>query len=131
VFLRADLLPGILVGTRAERVGEQVRAALASALLVEVNDPRLAEVSITAVKLTDDLSYGRVYWTLLATETDEKKEAKTAKALRSAAPFLRRYVAQSVHLRHTPELVFQKDQSLDQGRRIEELLSDIVIPDPE
>ena len=119
------------MGTRAERVGEQVKAALASALLTEVNDPRLSEVSVTAVRLTDDLSYGRVYWTLLTTEEDPKREVKTAKALKAAAPFLRRYVASSVHLRHTPELVFQKDESLENGRRIEALLSDLEIPEPE
>lgn len=119
------------MGTRAERVGEQVRAAIASALLTEVNDPRLLEVSVTAVRLTDDLSFGRVYWTLLTTETDPKREAKTARALKSAAPFLRRHVSATVHLRHTPELVFQKDESLEHGRKIEELLSNLEIPEPE
>ncbi|MFT6397765.1 MAG: ribosome-binding factor A [Bradymonadia bacterium] len=117
------------MGTRAERVGEQVRAAIAGALLTEVNDPRLEQVSVTAVRLTDDLSFGRVYWTLLATEQDPKVVAKAAKALKSAAPFMRKHVSKTVHLRHTPELIFEKDTSLAYGRRIDEILSDIEIPE--
>ncbi len=119
------------MGTRAERVGEQVRAAIAGALLTEVNDPRLEQVSVTAVRLTDDLSFGRVYWTLLATEQDPKVEAKAARAFKSAAPFLRRHVSKTVHLRHTPELVFEKDTSMAHGRRIDELLAGIAIPEDE
>lgn len=117
------------MGTRAERVGEQVRASIAGALLTEVNDPRLEQVSVTAVRLTDDLSFGRIYWTLLATEQDPKLVAKANKALKKAAPFLRRHVSKTVHLRHTPQLVFEMDTSLAHGRRIDEILADIEIPE--
>lgn len=119
------------MGTRAERVGEEVRAALAAALLTEVSDPRLSMVTVTAVRLTDDLSFGRVYWTLLAAEDDPKAEKAAARGLTAAAPFLRRHVAKNVRLRHTPELVFEMDESIARGRRIEELLADLEIPEAE
>lgn len=119
------------MGTRAERVGEEVRAALASALLTEVNDPRLAMLSVTAVRLTDDLSFGRVYWTILAANDDPKADKAAERGLAAAGPFLRRYVAKTVRLRHTPEFVFEKDESISRGRRIEEILSVLEIPESE
>lgn len=117
------------MSTRVERVSEEVRAALASALLSETHDPRLALVSITAVDLTRDLSYGRVYWNRVSEETDARAIASTERALEKAKGFLRSYVGRQVRLRVVPELEFRYDESIERGRRMDNLLANLDIPD--
>ena len=76
-------------GSRASRVGDQIRAELASLLTREVHDPGIGFLTITSVKVSPDLQQARVYYTTIG---DEKAQRETARALQRATPFLRRHV---------------------------------------
>lgn len=105
---------------RRERLGDMIRAELARLLREEVRDPRIGFVTLTDVELSKDLRHARVYVTILG---DDPSSALGA--LRHAAPFLRRALAQCAELRFTPELRFLIDESIDAGFRVDELLSEI------
>ena len=117
--------------SRAQRVADQISASLSTAILTEVNDARLRQVALTAVKLSDDLSSGRVYWTFLDASVERKpREQKSVeRAFERAAGFLRSYVARNVSLKHVPELRFYFDEALERGRRMDALLSELDIPE--
>lgn len=117
------------MSTRVERVAEEVRAALASALLRDVQDPKLALVSINAVKMAPDLGHARVYWALVAPEVNPAAVAAAGKALDRAAGLLRRHVGQAVRLRVVPNLDFVYDESVERGRRLSALIDSLDIPD--
>jgi ribosome-binding factor A len=110
------------VGTRPERVGEAIRDELSQLMAREVHDPGIGFITLTRVSVTPDLQLARVYYTTLG---DEKAQRETAKALKRAAPFLRRQVGARIRLRRVPELTFFYDQSIAHADRIEQILQDL------
>lgn len=111
---------------RQERVAHLLQAELGQLLLREVRDPRLREVTVTAVRITPDLRVARVY---VRTLGDPQAADATLRALGKATPFLRGAVARALGLRVVPELRFEYDTVPDQARRVEELLEDEAAPD--
>jgi len=88
----------------------------------EVHDPGIGFLTLTRVKVTPDLQLARVYYTTLG---DEKAQRETAKALRRAAPFLRRQLGQRIRLRRVPDLEFHYDESIANADRVERILHDL------
>lgn len=119
------------MSTRSERVAEEVRSAIAQALLTEIHDPRLELVSVNAVKISRDLSFARVYWNRVATDRDELAIARAQRAFDKAKGFLRKHLGKTLHLRIVPELDFRYDEAIERGRRMDELLHDLAIPEAE
>ena len=113
--------------SRADRVGDLILGELSRALLTEVSDPRLADVSLTAVKLSDCLQFARVYWLPLNADesTATRQTARTQRALERAEPFLKGHLSRALNLRYTPELRFCFDEATMHGRRVEQILSEL------
>jgi len=109
-------------GNRPERVGEAIRNELSELVSREVHDPGVGFVTFTRVKVSPDLQLARVYYTTMG---DEKAQRETAKALKRAAPFLRRQLGQRIRLRRVPEVEFFYDESIAQGDRIERILQEL------
>ena len=87
---------------------------------VEVKNPILKNVVVTAVNITNDLSFAKVYFTCF------NEDSKVVlKELKESASFLRGEVSKRVEIRHTPELTFEYDDSLEYAKRIEEKLKEI------
>ena len=108
---------------RQRQVSQLIHRELSILLMQEVRDPRLANVTITAVEVTPDLMLCRIHFTVLG-EDDAEQEAVAG--LERAKGFLRTQLAGRVQLRHMPELVFDLDKSTEYGNRIDELLSQIA-----
>ena len=112
--------------SRADRVADQLQAELAAALLREVNDPRLQQISIMAVRMSDCLQYARVFWFPLTIEEISPIERKRIqRALDRATPFLRMWVGKKLRLRTTPELRFEYDESIDRGRHMDRVIEEV------
>ena len=107
---------------RTERLGESFKEVLGDLLQLQVKDPRVGFVTITAVRVTPDLSKAHVYYTVLGEE--DAREA-TRRGLESAAPFLRSEVGRRVRLRILPELVFHYDDTYERGLRVDTLIEEI------
>ncbi|OBR66820.1 ribosome-binding factor A [Paenibacillus oryzae] len=107
---------------RVGRVSEQIKKELSQIIQAELKDPRIGFITVTGVEATSDLSQARIYLSVLG--NDEQKEA-TLKALASATGFLRSELGKRMKLRHTPELLFKFDSSIEYGSRIESLLESI------
>ena len=108
---------------RQRRVSELIHREMSMLLMREVRDPRLADVTVTEVRITPDLLIARIYYTVLG---DAEQEREAAAALESATGYLRTQLAGRVRLRLAPELVFELDQSAAYGRRIDKLLDQIA-----
>jgi ribosome-binding factor A len=108
---------------RLERLGGLFQEELSGLLLREVKDPRLARlVSITRVVVSSDLRHARVYVSVMGSE---EEKTSTLEGLTAAAPFLRRELNDRLALRRIPELSFRRDDSLEQGSRVLDLLKQI------
>jgi ribosome-binding factor A len=110
-------------GNRPERVGEEVRQALAVLLAREVHDPGVGFVTLTRTKVSPDLQLIRVFYTTVG---DEKSRRESQRALDRATPFLRRQIGARIRLRRVPELRFEFDRSIEHQARVERLLLDIA-----
>lgn len=87
-----------------------------------LKDPRVGFVTVTAVRITSDLSQAKVFITIMGSE--EEKRGSLA-GLESATPHLRRVLGRELHVRHVPELTFVLDDVADKANRIEEILHQI------
>jgi ribosome-binding factor A len=108
--------------SRTARLGEQIRQDLTELLARDVRDPGIGFLTVTRVRVTDDLQQARVFYTTLEEGADAKK---TARALERVTPFLRRALAERLRLRRVPELTFAVDVSIGHQARVEELLEQI------
>jgi len=107
---------------RATRVADVIRNELAVLMLNKVRDPKLAEVNISRVEVTDDLKIARIFFTLLS----GKKGAKGAeKSLQRARGFMRSHLAKTLNLKHTPDLQFRYDDNADKVAHVESLFQEI------
>jgi ribosome-binding factor A len=107
---------------RSEKVAEAIHELVSELLIKGLKDPRIGFVTITGVKVTDDLHLATVFFTVIG--SDEEKEA-TGRGLQSARGFIRKEVGKSLHMRYVPELIFRFDESVEYGSRIETLLKEI------
>ncbi len=106
---------------RRGRINDEMQKELAM-VLREIKDPRVSNafISVTAVDVTPDLKFAKVYYSAMM---GDKKEV--ARGLKSSAGFIRRQLAQRMNLRMTPELTFFEDHSIEHGAKISKLLNSI------
>ena len=104
---------------KLQRINEDIQRTLA-ALLRDVKDPRVQQgmISVVAVETTADLKFCKVFLSVMGL-TDEKG---LMKGLQSASGYLRRSLGQALSLRHTPELIFKLDKSMEHGAHVSKIL---------
>lgn len=107
---------------RPNRVGEQIKKELSHILQQEMKDPRIGFVTVTGVEVTGDLQQATVYVSVLGNEADREN---TLAGLEKAKGFIRTEIGRRIRLRHTPELSFKVDETIQYGSRIEKLLKEV------
>ena len=113
---------------RPERVAHLIRREIAEILSSRLRDPRVSRwVSVTDVEVSGDLSFARVYLSVLATGPEREQ---TLEALERATPFIRRQLAPRLGLREMPEIRFVLDPSIERGARVEDLLRKLSRGEP-
>lgn len=108
---------------RADRVGDLLQRELARLIQQELQDPRIQFVTVTAVKMSKDLAYAKVFVTQLY---DKPPIKETLQALNSAANFLRKHIAQNAKLRIVPHLRFHHDESIQKGAQLSALIDSVI-----
>jgi len=107
---------------RADRVADLIKAEMSDILLREVNDPQVREITVTGVRVTDDLRQAKVFFVRMGQNTCSDE---TMKGLNRAAGFIRKELGKRLSLRHVPEIRFIFDESFEYGDRIDRLLAEI------
>jgi ribosome-binding factor A len=133
------------MSSRAQRVADQMQREIATLIQMEVNDPRVGMVSITAVDVSKDLAYANIYVTVLnslsnngqadfdtlsePSDLDKLEVAENIKALNKAAGFLRSLLAKRLSLRVVPKLKFHYDASVERGQQLSKLIDNALAAD--
>ena len=112
---------------RQKRLNELLLEELSMIIPGRLDDPRLADVAITRVEVTQDLSTAKVYYTCTDTESDCPEAVV---ALAHSESFLRGELS-GVGLRRLPHLVFTRDRFFESGQRVVDLLNRMPPPPPE
>ena len=108
-----------MTADRMRRVDEAVREVLSDAISLQVKDPRIGFVTVTAVETAPDLRRARVFVSVLGEQGARKRSLE---GLRSAHGILQAAVARELRLKHTPALEFVYDDTSERGMRIAELI---------
>ena len=103
------------------RLNHTIQQEISMILQTEIKDEDIRFVTITGVDTSSDLSYAKIYYTVL---NDTKKE-KTQEALDGASSYIRTKLAERIEIRHTPELKFIYDTSIAYGNHIEKIIEEI------
>lgn len=110
------------MGHRVNRVGEQMKKELGDIISRKIKDPRVGFVTVTDVQVTGDLQQAKVYISVLG---DEQQREDTLKGLAKAKGFIRTEIGQRIRLRKTPELIFEFDETMAYGNRINSLIHEL------
>lgn len=108
---------------RPERLAEVLREQITEIVGYELDDPRLLTVTVTDVRVSDNLRDAKVYVTV---QGDENEIKEALKALQNAATFVRQQVALSLDLRHAPHLNFVRDTVEENAARVEEVIQGLA-----
>ena len=111
---------------RQKRTAEQIRIILSILVLREMRDPRLQDITITAVEIDRELQYADIFVNALG---DDSRQEEVMAALNGATSYMRRELASRLTLRTTPQLHFHWDPSLAHAERISQLLDNLDIPE--
>lgn len=106
---------------KIERLNHAFVEEISYILHNEIKDEDIKFVTVTGCDISSDLSYAKVYVTVL----DDSKKKTTLEALNGAKSFIRGELSKRVEIRHTPELKFIFDNSIDYGNKIEHLIESI------
>jgi ribosome-binding factor A len=107
---------------RQERVADTLREEISQIVGYELEDPRVTGVTVTDVRLSDNLKTAKVYVTIVGDETEHRAALI---ALRHAAPYVRKQLGLSLNLPRTPEIHFVRDRIEEEGERVDKLLVEI------
>ena len=107
---------------RLNRINEELKKELSSVINYKLKNPNVTGmISVTRVKITPDFKYAKIYVSIL----NSKNVNKTMEGLKESSGFMRNELAKTVNLRITPELVFELDDSLEYGEKIDSILKEL------
>lgn len=106
---------------KIQRISSDIQKYISNILLNETRDELLKSITITGCEVSSDLSYAKVYFTSLLNMDHKDLE----KEMKEASSFIRGKLSNMIELRHTPQLNFVYDNSIEYGNRIEKKLKEI------
>ena len=113
---------------RSDRVAQELQKEVAIILQREVKDPRIGMVTVSDVEVSRDLAYPKIFVTFLF-DNDQEAIKQGMKGLEKASPYIRSLVGKAMRLRIVPELRFIYDESLVEGMRMSNLVSNVIRED--
>ncbi|MCA6972700.1 30S ribosome-binding factor RbfA [Pectobacterium carotovorum] len=116
--------------SRTQRVAQEMQKEIAIIIQREVKDPRIGMATVSGVEVSRDLAYAKIFVTFL--NDNEPEQVQTAiKALQDASGFIRTLVGKAMRLRVVPALTFSYDNSLVEGMRMSNLVTNVIKNDTE
>ena len=109
------------MSVKIDRLGSSFVKVISEILATEIKDENIKFVTITSCEVTNDLSFAKVYFTVF----DMSKKGETIKSLEKAKSFIRGEISKRIKIRHTPELRFIFDDSIEYGNKIEKLINNL------
>ena len=104
-----------------ERLNTVFMREISKILQTEIKDPNIKFVTITGCEITNDLSFAKVFVTIF----DMEKKKDVMASLEKAKSYIRGQLSKRVDIRHTPELRFIFDESIEYGNKIEKIIKDL------
>lgn len=111
---------------RVLKAAEAIREVVSMAILTEVRDPRVKNVTVTLVEVAPDMKSAKVHVSVMG---DEKQQRLSLAGLQNSAGFLQKRIADEIDMRYTPRLTFELDKGVKNSLEVARILSE-VLPKP-
>jgi ribosome-binding factor A len=112
-----------MASRRVLKAAEAIREVVSTAILTELRDPRVEDVTVTFVEVSPDMRTAKVHVSIMG---DERKQELCLHGLKSSAGFLQQRVAQRIDTRYTPRLQFHLDRGVKNAIAISKILQDVL-----
>jgi ribosome-binding factor A len=116
-------IPSTMSQRRVQKVAEAIRQVVSMAILTEIKDPRVRDVTVTYTEVSGDLRAAKVYVSVMG---DEKHQTLSLRGLQNAAGFLQSKLARELELRYTPKITFVLDQGVKKSIEIAKILREVL-----
>ena len=114
-----------MASNRAEKVSDLLKKEISLIITNEIKDPRLQNINITAVKVTDDIGIATVFYSIIG-ESIHKSDSKIDdKILKKFSGMIRSNLAKKIKIRRIPKILFRFDESIEYSENIEKLLRNL------
>ena len=114
-----------MVSNRAEKVSDLLKKEISLIITNEIKDPRLQNINITAVKVSDDIGIATVFYSIIG-ESIHKSDSKIDdKILKKFSGMIRSNLAKKIKIRRIPKIQFRFDESIEYSENIEKLLRNL------
>ena len=124
--IRSEFAFAAMTSRRVQKAAEAIREVVSMAILTEIKDPRVSDVTVTYVEVSGDMREAKVHVSVMG---DETKQRLTLRGLQNAAGFLQSKVAKRIDTRYTPRLAFMLDLGVKRSLEISRILQE-VLPQP-
>lgn len=111
---------------RLLKAAEAIRGVVSMAILAEIRDPRVKDVTVTHVEVAPDMRSAKVHVSIMG---DERQQNLSLRGLQSSAGFLQSKIAERIDTRYTPRLMFVLDQGVKKSIEIARILKEVLPPD--
>ncbi|HIQ20882.1 MAG TPA: 30S ribosome-binding factor RbfA [Planctomycetes bacterium] len=112
-----------MASRRALKVAQAIREVVSMAILTELKDPRIRDVTVTYVEVSADLRHAKVHVSVMG---DEPRQQLSLRGLRSASGYLQALCAERLELRYTPRIVFLLDQGVKKSIEVSRILAQVL-----
>jgi ribosome-binding factor A len=114
-----------MASRRTEKAAEAIRGVVSMAILADLQDPRIQNVTVTHVEVSADLRHAKVHVSVMG---DETRQNLSVRGLQSAAGFLQAKIAEKIDMRYTPKLTFHLDQGVKRSIAVAQILHEVLPP---
>jgi ribosome-binding factor A len=111
---------------RVQKAAEAIREVVSMAILAELKDPRVRDVTVTYVEVSSDLRHAKVHVSVMG---DETRQQLSLRGLQNAAGFLQAKIAERIDIRYTPRLSFLLDQGVKRSIAVAQILQQVLPPE--
>ena len=112
---------------RLLKAAEAIRGVVSMAILTELRDPRVKNVTVVGVEVLPDMKSARVFVSIMGSE---KEQQLSLSGLQNAAGFLQKKIAERIETRYTPRLTFVLDKGVKNSLEVGRILRDVLPPTP-
>ena len=111
---------------RTLKAAEAIREVVSTAILLEIRDPRVRDVTVTKVDVAPDMKSAKVYVSIMG---DDRKQRLGLQGLQNSAGFLQKAIADRIDARYTPRLTFETDEGVKKSLEVLRLLKEVLPPE--
>ncbi|MFL2690429.1 MAG: 30S ribosome-binding factor RbfA [SAR86 cluster bacterium] len=110
---------------RSDKVGDLLKKEISLIISSEIKDPRLQNINITAVKVSDDIGIATVFYTIIGESIQKTQSNIDSKILEKLSGMIRSNLSKKIKIRRIPKIKFRFDESIEYSENIEKLLKNL------